>query len=215
MATIINGVTTAQEVKDEIAEKVAIIRDNGGKIPHLAAILVGDDGASQAYVGGKVKACEYVGFKSTLKTFDAETSEEELLQVIDQLNDDPDIDGYIVQLPLPKHLSARKVTERILPEKDVDGFHPVNVGRMVKGLPAYVAATPYGIMQLLERYEIETEGKHCVVILITHSLPSNTAVVALLAASEPALASVKPKPQSASPLQSFGKYFFFWASSPK
>ena len=137
MATIINGVTTAQEIKDEIAQKVNQIREQDGKIPHLAAILVGDDGASQAYVGGKVKACEYVGFKSTLKTFDADTSEDELLQVVDQLNDDPDIDGYIVQLPLPAHISAKNVTERILPEKDVDGFHPVNVGRMVKNLPCW------------------------------------------------------------------------------
>ena len=144
MATIINGVTTAQEIKTEIAEKVRLILDRGGKIPHLAAILVGDDGASQAYVGGKVKACEFVGFNSTLKKLDADTTEEELLQVVDQLNDDPDIDGYIVQLPLPSHISARKVTERIPPEKDVDGFHPVNVGRMVKNLPAYVSATPFG-----------------------------------------------------------------------
>ncbi len=164
MATIINGVTTAQDIKDEIAESVRQIKEQGGKIPHLAAILVGDDGASQAYVGGKVKACEYVGFKSTLKELDADIDEETLLQVVDQLNDDADIDGYIVQLPLPAHLSARKVTERIRPEKDVDGFHPVNVGRMVKGLPAYVSATPFGIMQLLERYGVETEGKHCVVI---------------------------------------------------
>ena len=164
MATIINGVTTAQDIKIEIAEKVKKIREQGGKTPHLAAILVGDDGASQAYVGGKVKACEFVGFNSTLKTFEADTSEEELLQAVDQLNNDPDIDGYIVQLPLPAHISAKNVTERILPEKDVDGFHPVNVGRMVKNLPAYVSATPFGIMQLLERYEIETQGKHCVVI---------------------------------------------------
>lgn len=164
MATIINGVTTAQEIKTEIAEKVRLIRDRGGKIPHLAAILVGDDGASQAYVGGKVKACEFVGFNSTLKKLDADITEEELLQVVDQLNDDPDIDGYIVQLPLPSHISVRNVTERILPEKDVDGFHPINVGRMVKNLPAYVPATPFGILQLLDRYEIETEGKHCVVI---------------------------------------------------
>ena len=164
MATIINGVTTAQEIKDEIAVEVKKIKAQGGKIPHLAAVLVGDDGASQAYVGGKVKACEYVGFNSTLKTFDADISEDELLQVVDALNDDPDIDGYIVQLPLPAHISARKVTECIRPEKDVDGFHPVNVGRMVKNLPAYVSATPFGIMQLLERYDIETEGKHCVVI---------------------------------------------------
>lgn len=164
MATIINGVTTAQEIKGEIAEKVNLIREQGGKIPHLAAILVGDDGASQAYVGGKVRACEFVGFKSTLKTFDADISEDDLLQAVDQLNDDPDIDGYIVQLPLPAHISAKKVTERILPEKDVDGFHPVNVGRMVKNLPCYVSATPFGIMQLLDRYGIETSGKHCVVI---------------------------------------------------
>ena len=164
MATIINGVTTAQDVKDEIAEQVKSIRKQGGKIPHLAAILVGDDGASQAYVGGKVKACEYVGFKSTLKHFDADMTEPELLEVVDQLNADPDIDGYIVQLPLPAHISAKNVTERIMPQKDVDGFHPVNVGRMVKNLPAYVSATPFGIMQLLERYDIETEGKHCVVI---------------------------------------------------
>lgn len=164
MATIINGVTTAQDIKNEIAEEVRLIREQGGKIPHLAAVLVGDDGASQAYVGGKVKACEFVGFKSTLKTFDADFSEEELLKVVDELNDDPDIDGYIVQLPLPAHISARNVTERILPEKDVDGFHPVNVGRMVKSLPAYISATPFGIIQLLERYRIETEGKHCVVI---------------------------------------------------
>ena len=164
MATIINGVTTSQEIKDEIASSVRRIREQGGKIPHLAAVLVGDDGASQAYVGGKVKACEYVGFKSTLKKFDADMTEDELLKVVDELNDDPDIDGYIVQLPLPRHISARNVTERILPEKDVDGFHPVNVGRMVKNLPAYVSATPFGIMQLLERYGVETEGKHCVVI---------------------------------------------------
>ncbi len=164
MATIINGVTTAQEIKTEIAEKVRLIRDRGGKIPHLAAILVGDDGASQAYVDGKVKACEFVGFNSTLKKFDADITEEELLLVVDQLNDDPDIDGYIVQLPLPSHISVRNVTERILPEKDVDGFHPVNVGRMVKNLPAFVSATPFGISMLLDRYEIETEGKHCVVI---------------------------------------------------
>jgi methylenetetrahydrofolate dehydrogenase (NADP+)/methenyltetrahydrofolate cyclohydrolase len=156
MATIISGVKTAQEIKNEIAGKVRLIHEKDGKTPHLAAVLVGDDGASQAYVGGKVKACEFVGFKSTLKTFDADISEEKLLKAVDQLNADPDIDGYIVQLPLPAHISAKNVTERILPEKDVDGFHPVNVGRMVKNLPAYISATPFGIMQLLERYGIET-----------------------------------------------------------
>lgn len=164
MATIIDGKATAQIIRDEIAEKVLEIRKKGGKIPHLAAVLVGDDGASQTYVNGKVNDCRQVGFESTLKKFDADISEEALLQVVDELNEDPDIDGYIVQLPLPDHISAQKVTERINPEKDVDGFHPVNVGRMVKSLPAYISATPFGIMQLIERYQIKTEGKHCVVI---------------------------------------------------
>jgi len=164
MATIIDGKATAQIIRDEIAEKVLEIRKKGGKIPHLAAVLVGDDGASQTYVNGKVNDCRQVGFESTLKKFDADISEEALLQVVDELNEDPEIDGYIVQLPLPDHISAQKVTERINPEKDVDGFHPVNVGRMVKSLPAYISATPFGIIQLIERYQIKTEGKHCVVI---------------------------------------------------
>lgn len=164
MAEIIDGKLTSQAVKDEIAEKVKQIRKEGGKIPHLAAVLVGDDGASQTYVNGKVKACEYVGFQSTLLRFDADISEEKLLSVVDELNADNEIDGYIVQLPLPKHISSQKVIERIRPEKDVDGFHPVNVGRMVLNLPAYVSATPFGIMKLIEKYNIETSGKHCVVI---------------------------------------------------
>lgn len=164
MATIIDGKATAQIIRDEIAEKVLEIRKQGGKIPHLAAVLVGDDGASQTYVNGKVNDCRQVGFESTLKKFDADISEETLLNVVDELNNDPEIDGYIVQLPLPDHISAQKVTERINPEKDVDGFHPVNVGRMVKGLPAYISATPFGIIQLIERYQIKTEGKNCVVI---------------------------------------------------
>jgi methylenetetrahydrofolate dehydrogenase (NADP+)/methenyltetrahydrofolate cyclohydrolase len=164
MAIIIDGKATAQIIRDEIAAKVLEIRKNGSKIPHLAAVLVGDDGASQTYVNGKVSDCRQVGFESTLKKFDADISEAELLQVIMELNQNPEIDGYIVQLPLPKHISTQKVTEQINPEKDVDGFHPVNVGRMVKSLPAYISATPFGIMQLIERYNIETEGKHCVVI---------------------------------------------------
>lgn len=164
MAIIIDGKATAQIIRDEIAAKVLEIRKNGGKIPHLAAVLVGDDGASQTYVNGKVNDCRQVGFESTLKKFDADISEAELLQVIGELNQNPEIDGYIVQLPLPKHISTQKVTEQINPEKDVDGFHPVNVGRMVKSLPAYISATPFGILQLIERYNIETEGKHCVVI---------------------------------------------------
>ncbi len=164
MAEIIDGKTTSLAIKDEIAEKVKQIVKDGGKVPHLAAVLVGDDGASQTYVNGKVKACEYVGFKSSLLKFESDISEAELLEVVDKLNNEDDIDGYIVQLPLPKHISPQKVLERIKPEKDVDGFHPVNVGRMVLGLPAYISATPFGILKLLERYKIDTEGKECVII---------------------------------------------------
>lgn len=133
-------------------------------MPHLAAVLVGNDTASETYVRNKVKDCEQVGFDSTLVRLDESISEEELLREVHKLNDNPDIDGFIVQLPLPKHINDEKITFAIRAEKDVDGFHPVNVGRMAKGLPAYVAATPLGIMQLLERYNIDTEGKHCVVI---------------------------------------------------
>lgn len=164
MAVIIDGKATSMAIKEEIAEKVQQIIKDGGKVPHLAAVLVGEDGASQTYVEGKVKACEMVGFKSTLLKFDADITEEELLEVVDRLNNDQDIDGYIVQLPLPRQISTQKVTERIKPEKDVDGFHPVNVGRMVLGLPAYISATPFGILKLIERYKIETEGKACVII---------------------------------------------------
>lgn len=164
MAEIIDGKTTSLAIKDEIAEKVKQIVKDGGKVPHLAAVLVGDDGASQTYVNGKVKACEYVGFKSSLLKFESDISETDLLEVVDKLNNEDDIDGYIVQLPLPKHISPQKVIERIKPEKDVDGFHPVNVGRMVLGLPAYISATPFGILKLLERYKIDTEGKECVII---------------------------------------------------
>ncbi len=164
MATLLDGKKTSSDIRIEIAEKVERIKNQGGKIPHLAAILVGNDGASEAYVSNKVKDCAQVGFKSTLKRFDNTVSEEELLQEVERINNDPDIDGLIVQLPIPDHISVQKVTDRIKPEKDVDGFHPVNVGRMAKSLPAYISATPYGILQLLERYKIETSGKHCVVI---------------------------------------------------
>jgi len=164
MATILDGKQTSADIRNEIKEKVTKIKEQGGKIPHLAAILVGNDGASETYVGMKVKDCEQVGFKSTLKRFDNTVSEEELLAEVQRINDDPDIDGLIVQLPIPDHISVEKVTDRIKPEKDVDGFHPINVGRMAKSLPAYISATPYGIMQLIERYKIETSGKHCVVI---------------------------------------------------
>lgn len=164
MATILDGKQTSADIRNEIKEKVIQIKEQGGKTPHLAAILVGNDGASETYVGMKVKDCEQVGFKSTLKRFDNSVSEDELLAEVERINDDPDIDGLIVQLPIPDHISVEKVTDRIKPEKDVDGFHPINVGRMAKSLPAYISATPYGIMQLIERYKIETSGKHCVVI---------------------------------------------------
>lgn len=164
MATILDGNKTSADIRNEIKAKVDQIKVKGGKIPHLAAILVGNDGASETYVSMKVKDCEQVGFKSTLKRFDNSVSEAELLAEVERINDDPDIDGLIVQLPIPDHISVEKVTDRIKPEKDVDGFHPVNVGRMAKSLPAYVSATPHGIMQLIERYKIETSGKHCVVI---------------------------------------------------
>ena len=164
MAAILDGKQTSADIRNEIKEKVIKIKEEGGKIPHLAAILVGNDGASETYVNNKVKDCAQVGFKSTLKRFDDSVTEKELLQAVEDINNDPDIDGLIVQLPIPDHISVQKVTDRIKPEKDVDGFHPVNVGRMAKSLPAYVSATPYGIMQLIERYKIETSGKHCVVI---------------------------------------------------
>lgn len=164
MAIILDGNKTSSDIRIEIAEKVKVIKSQGGKIPHLAAILVGNDGASETYVSNKVKDCEQVGFVSTLKRFDGSVSEAELLAEVQKINADPDIDGLIVQLPVPKHISVDKVTDMIKPEKDVDGFHPVNVGRMAKSLPAYISATPYGILQLIERYKIETAGKHCVVI---------------------------------------------------
>jgi methylenetetrahydrofolate dehydrogenase (NADP+) / methenyltetrahydrofolate cyclohydrolase len=164
MATILDGKKTSSDIRIEIAEKVKKIKAEGGKIPHLAAILVGNDGASETYVSNKVKDCEQVGFTSTLKRFDNSVTEEALLNEVEAINNDPDIDGLIVQLPIPDHISVQKITDRIRPEKDVDGFHPVNVGRMAKNLPAFISATPYGILQLIERYKIETSGKHCVVI---------------------------------------------------
>lgn len=137
---------------------------SGKRAPHLVAVLVGEDGASQTYVGNKIKTCGEVGFRSTLLKFDASISEDLLLNEIHRLNTDDEVDGFIVQLPLPSHMDVSKVTEAILPSKDVDGFHPVNLGRMVEELPAYIPATPKGIMQLLERYKVPTEGKHCVVV---------------------------------------------------
>lgn len=174
---IIDGRKTAENIKSEIATRVSEIKSAGGKTPHLAAILVGSDGASQTYVGAKVKACEQVGFHSTLVRLEANISEAELLQVVEDINTNPEIDGLIVQLPLPKHISVQKVTDKIKSEKDVDGFTPANVGRMTLGWPAYVAATPYGIVELLKRYKVETAGKHCVVIGRSHIVGSPMSIL--------------------------------------
>lgn len=162
--TLLDGKKTSATIQDEIAAEVAEMKAKGEKIPHLAAVLVGNDGGSVTYVNNKVFACDKVGFGSTLIRYEAEVTEEELLNKIDELNNNEEIDGFIVQLPLPKHINTDKVLEAIDPKKDVDGFHPINVGRMVANLPAYLPATPAGILQLLARYEIETAGKHCVVV---------------------------------------------------
>lgn len=161
---LIDGKKIAEEVKKEIAAKVAAIIDSGGNAPHLAAVLVGEDAASQTYVASKERACKAVGFTSSIYRYPASITEQELLDVVDFLNNDEEINGFIVQLPLPAHIDADKVLQRIDPAKDVDGFHPVNVGRMALGLPSYLPATPAGIMLLLEKYGIETSGKHCVVL---------------------------------------------------
>lgn len=161
---IIDGKKISAQVKQELADEVARFVGEGKKVPHLVAVLVGNDGASETYVASKVKACQTVGMKSSELRYNDDITEEQLLEVIDKLNEDPDVDGFIVQLPLPKHISEEKVLNRIDPDKDVDGFHPCNVGRMVLGLPTYLPATPAGIVELLTRYHIPTEGKHCVVI---------------------------------------------------
>ena len=151
-------------MQEEIAADVKQIVAKGGKIPHLAAVLVGNDGGSETYVASKIKTCEKVGFKSTLIRHDNSVTEAQLLKTVYDLNNDPDVDGFIVQLPLPKHINEQKIIEAVDPAKDVDGFHPINVGKMVLNLPAYVSATPFGIVQLLRSYNIDTTGKHCVVI---------------------------------------------------
>jgi len=161
---LLDGKKTAAAVKDELREKVLQLKNNGSRVPHLAAILVGDDGGSITYVNAKVKACEYIGFESTLIKYDNTISEKELLEKVEELNQDDAVDGFIVQLPLPEHIDEGKVTLAISPQKDVDGFHPENIGRMTLGLPTFLSATPNGIMELLKRYDIETEGKHCVII---------------------------------------------------
>lgn len=161
---LIDGKKIALQLQEGIAMEVKQLITAEKKQPHLAAVLVGNDGGSETYVAAKIKACERVGFKSTFIRHDADVTEEKLLQTVYDLNNDSDIDGFIVQLPLPRHIREQKIIEAILPSKDVDGFHPINVGRMVLNLPCYISATPNGIVRLLENYKIETEGKHCVVI---------------------------------------------------
>ena len=164
MYNLIDGKKTASLIKLEIAAEVAQRVKAGRKIPHLAAILVGDNGSSETYVNNKVKDCAEVGFKSTLIRLKNEISEQELINKITELNNNPDVDGFIVQLPLPDHITENKIIEAINPDKDADGFHPVNIGKMVIGLPGYLPATPFGIIELLKRYNIETSGKECVII---------------------------------------------------
>ncbi|MCH1539423.1 MAG: bifunctional 5,10-methylene-tetrahydrofolate dehydrogenase/5,10-methylene-tetrahydrofolate cyclohydrolase [Flavobacteriaceae bacterium] len=166
--TILDGKKTSQEIKEEIKVTVTSMKERGERVPHLAAVLVGNDGASLTYVGSKVRSCEQIGFESTLIRLKEEISEEELLLQIDQLNKDKTLDGYIVQLPLPKHINEERILLAIDPKKDVDGFHPANFGRMALDLDAFIPATPFGIMQLLERYEVPTSGKHCVVVGRSH-----------------------------------------------
>ena len=174
---LLDGKLTANILKDEIAAEVSKIISNGDKKPHLAAILVGNNGASETYVNAKVKACERVGFDSTLVRLESDVTEEVLLSEVRKINDNPEIHGLIVQLPLPKHISEIKVTEAILPEKDVDGFHPINSGRMTLNLPTFLPATPAGIIELLDRYDIETSGKHCVVIGRSHIVGSPMSIL--------------------------------------
>ncbi len=174
---LLDGIKTSNDIKDEISLKVAELRQQGKKAPHLAAIIVGENGASLTYVNAKVKACEKVGFDSTLIRLPEETTEAELLAKIAELNTNDDIDGFIVQLPLPKHINEHKVTLAVAPNKDVDGFHPENLGRMILNLPGFLPATPFGIIQLLDRYNIETAGKECVVIGRSHIVGSPMSIL--------------------------------------
>ncbi|MGB0366380.1 MAG: bifunctional 5,10-methylenetetrahydrofolate dehydrogenase/5,10-methenyltetrahydrofolate cyclohydrolase [Flavobacteriaceae bacterium] len=164
----LDGKQTSNEIKEEIKHTVSEMKNRGERVPHLAAVLVGNDGASLTYVGSKVRSCEYVGFDSTLIRLEEDITEAALLAQIDTLNKDESLDGYIVQLPLPKHIDEEKILLAIDPKKDVDGFHPANFGRMALELDAFIPATPFGIMQLLERYEVPTSGKHCVVVGRSH-----------------------------------------------
>ena len=161
---LLDGKKTSNDIKDEIALSVKVIVSSGSRPPHLAAVIVGDDGASLTYVGSKVRACKRVGFDSSLVKLPESTSESELLEKVKELNNDSNIDGYIVQLPLPNHIDSQKILMAVDPSKDVDGFHPSNFGKMALSLPTFISATPYGIMELLDRYNVETSGKHTVVI---------------------------------------------------
>ena len=174
---LLDGKKTAADIKEEIALEVSALKDQGHKTPHLAAIIVGNNGASVTYVNAKVKACERVGFESTLLRLSEDISEEELLNEIAVLNVDNDIDGFIVQLPLPKHIDEQKVLMAVEPDKDVDGFHPTNVGKMALNLPTFISATPFGILELLDRYQIETSGKHVVVLGRSHIVGSPMSIL--------------------------------------
>jgi len=174
---ILDGRATSASIKEEIGKEVADFVASGGRKPHLAAVLVGENGASITYVNAKVKACEKVGFDSTLVRLPDTTTEESLLVEIEKLNNDPALDGFIVQLPLPDHIDESKVTMAIAPEKDVDGFHPKNIGLMALNLPTFLPATPYGIVQMLERYKVETSGKHCVVVGRSHIVGSPMSIL--------------------------------------
>jgi len=174
---LLNGKKTAADIKEEIALEVRELKDNGHKTPHLAAIIVGNNGASITYVNAKVKACERVGFESTLIRLPEEVTENDLLNEIAILNIDNDIDGFIVQLPLPKHIDEQKILMAVNPDKDVDGFHPTNVGKMALNLPTFISATPFGILELLERYNVETSGKHVVVLGRSHIVGSPISIL--------------------------------------
>ena len=174
---LLNGKKTAADIKEEIALEVRELKDNGHKTPHLAAIIVGNNGASITYVNAKVKACERVGFESTLIRLPEEVTENDLLNEIAILNIDNDIDGFIVQLPLPKHIDEQKVLMAVNPDKDVDGFHPTNVGKMALNLPTFISATPFGILELLDRYNVETSGKHVVILGRSHIVGSPMSIL--------------------------------------
>ena len=174
---LLDGKKTSSDIKDEITLEVSQLKKEGKKTPHLAAVIVGNDGASKTYVGAKVKACNRVGFLSTLVELSKDTSEASLLSKIEELNNDNDIDGFIVQLPLPKHIDEQKILMAVNPDKDVDGFHPTNVGKMALNLPTFISATPFGILELLDRYNVQTSGKHVVVIGRSHIVGSPMSIL--------------------------------------